>query len=118
MGPVPKKNASDGDGYLAEENKDSLEHKEVQNIVVAEAQGLGSYEGDESRINEVAEEINDRPERAIQVSSGPQQLQFPGPVVHWDTFLPIRSLKVLLVENDDCTRHVVSALLRNCSYEG
>ncbi|PSR90005.1 Two-component response regulator-like [Actinidia chinensis var. chinensis] len=117
MGPVPKKNASDGDGYLAEENKDSLEHKEVQNIVVAEGQGLGSYEGDESRINEVAEEITDRPERAIQVSSGPQQLQFPGPVVHWDRFLPIRSLKVLLVENDDCTRHVVSALLRNCSYE-
>lgn len=46
------------------------------------------------------------------------QQQVQGPVVRWDRFLPFRSLKVLLVENDDCTRHVVSALLRNCSYEG
>ncbi|KAL9674266.1 hypothetical protein QQ045_030536 [Rhodiola kirilowii] len=45
------------------------------------------------------------------------QQQVQGPVVRWDMFLPFRSLKVLLVENDDCTRHVVSALLRNCSYE-
>ncbi|CAM8982481.1 unnamed protein product [Rhodiola kirilowii] len=45
------------------------------------------------------------------------QQQVQGPVVRWDRFLPFRSLKALLVENDDCTRHVVSALLRNCSYE-
>lgn len=38
-------------------------------------------------------------------------------VVRWERFLPIRSLKVMLVEYDDSTRHVVSALLRNCSYE-
>lgn len=40
-----------------------------------------------------------------------------GPLVHWERFLPLRSLKVLLVENDDSTRHVVCALLRNCGYE-
>ncbi|KAI4351207.1 hypothetical protein L6164_005586 [Bauhinia variegata] len=40
------------------------------------------------------------------------------PLVRWERFLPVRSLKVLLVENDDSTRHVVSALLRNCGYEG
>ncbi|KAI3793392.1 hypothetical protein L1987_36011 [Smallanthus sonchifolius] len=40
-----------------------------------------------------------------------------GPVIQWDRLLPLRSLKVLLVEDDDSTRHVVSALLRNCSYE-
>ena len=117
MGPAPKKNDSDGDDYLAGENKDAWEQKGVQNIVVVEGQYLGSYEEDESRNNEVAE-INEGPEKTIQVSSGPQQLQFQWPVVHWDRFLPIRSLKVLLVENDDSTRHVVSALLRNCSYEG
>lgn len=43
----------------------------------------------------------------------PQQ----GPVVRWERFLPQRQLRVLLVEDDDSTRHVVSALLRNCSYE-
>ncbi|OWM82367.1 hypothetical protein CDL15_Pgr001941 [Punica granatum] len=45
------------------------------------------------------------------------QQQPPGATVHWERFLHLRSLKVLLVENDDSTRHVVSALLRNCSYE-
>ncbi|GAA0141434.1 winged helix/forkhead transcription factor [Lithospermum erythrorhizon] len=38
-------------------------------------------------------------------------------VVRWERLLPLKSLKILLVENDDSTRHVVSALLRNCSYE-
>eukprot|EP00245_Coleochaete_scutata_P016687 TRINITY_DN787_c0_g1_i1.p1 TRINITY_DN787_c0_g1~~TRINITY_DN787_c0_g1_i1.p1 ORF type:complete len:1008 (-),score=244.35 TRINITY_DN787_c0_g1_i1:298-3321(-) len=35
----------------------------------------------------------------------------------WTSFLPQRQLRVLLVEDDDSTRYVVSALLRNCSYE-
>ncbi|KAM7258287.1 hypothetical protein ACFE04_014028 [Oxalis oulophora] len=50
---------------------------------------------------------------AIQVSQQQQQ----GSVIRWDRFLPIRSLKVLLVENDDSTRQVVNALLHNCSYQ-
>lgn len=36
----------------------------------------------------------------------------------WETFLLQRNLRVLLVEDDDSTRHVVGALLRNCNYEG
>ncbi|XP_047316496.1 two-component response regulator-like PRR37 [Impatiens glandulifera] len=35
----------------------------------------------------------------------------------WERFLHVRSIKVLIVENDDSTRHVVTALLRNCNYE-
>ncbi|CAM6006856.1 unnamed protein product [Sphagnum balticum] len=35
----------------------------------------------------------------------------------WKSFLPHGHLRVLLAEDDDCTRHVVSALLRNCKYE-
>ena len=35
-----------------------------------------------------------------------------------DSVLPQRHLRVLLVEDDDSTRHVVGALLRNCSYAG
>lgn len=46
----------------------------------------------------------------------PQQ-QSQGAIICWERFLHIRSLKVLLVEYDDCTRHIVTALLRNCSYE-
>ncbi|XP_022005904.1 two-component response regulator-like APRR3 isoform X1 [Helianthus annuus] len=46
----------------------------------------------------------------------PQQ-QPQGSLVHWEKFLHVRSIKVMLVENDDCTRHIVTALLRNCNYE-
>ena len=35
-----------------------------------------------------------------------------------DSALHQRHLRVLLVEDDDSTRHVVGALLRNCSYDG
>jgi pseudo-response regulator 7 len=41
-----------------------------------------------------------------------------GMKVNWQSFLPQAHVKVLLVEDDDSTRHVVSALLRNCNYEG
>ncbi|XP_024365931.1 two-component response regulator-like PRR37 isoform X2 [Physcomitrium patens] len=37
--------------------------------------------------------------------------------VGWESFLLKRSLRILLVEYDDATRHVVGALLRNCDYE-
>ncbi|XP_073014304.1 two-component response regulator-like APRR9 isoform X1 [Typha latifolia] len=41
----------------------------------------------------------------------------PSPeVIRWDRFLPRRSLRILLVEHDDSTRHIVTALLRKCSY--
>jgi pseudo-response regulator 7 len=35
----------------------------------------------------------------------------------WESFLLQCNLRVLLVEDDDSTRHVVGALLRNCNYE-
>jgi hypothetical protein len=47
------------------------------------------------------------------------QLHPPGMInVGLESFLPQGHVKVLLVEDDDSTRHVVSALLRNCKYEG
>ncbi|XP_042475625.1 two-component response regulator-like PRR95 isoform X2 [Macadamia integrifolia] len=38
-------------------------------------------------------------------------------VILWDRFLPRRLLSVLLVENDQSTRHIVTAMLRKCSYQ-
>ncbi|CAD5167090.1 unnamed protein product [Musa acuminata subsp. malaccensis] len=47
------------------------------------------------------------------VGAGPRsELQ----VVRWERFLPRRSLRILVVEHDDSTRHIVMALLRKCSY--
>ena len=96
-----------------------FEQKEVGNLVVDEELGLGTPEEDESRTN-VNEDVSNGLRGAIQVADGSTILQSlpQGPVVRWERFLPFRSLKVLLVENDDSTRHVVGALLRNCSYEG
>ncbi|OMP06313.1 hypothetical protein COLO4_08206 [Corchorus olitorius] len=97
------------------------EHKQMRDGVTGEGQGLS--EEDESRINEDVEGRNDGKMEVVQVQvhvRGVQQRsqqQPQGPLVRWERFLPLRTLKVLLVENDDSTRHVVCALLRNCGYE-
>lgn len=39
-------------------------------------------------------------------------------VVRWEKFLPRMVLRVLLVEADDSTRQIITALLRKCSYRG
>ncbi|KAL1549471.1 cheY-ous receiver domain [Salvia divinorum] len=46
-----------------------------------------------------------------------QQQQSQGTGVCWERFLHVRTIRVLLVENDNSTRHVVTALLKNCNYE-
>ncbi|XP_073297702.1 two-component response regulator-like APRR5 [Primulina huaijiensis] len=38
-------------------------------------------------------------------------------VAEWARFLPKVVLRVLLVEADDCTRQIIAALLRKCSYK-
>ncbi|PKA66924.1 Two-component response regulator-like PRR73 [Apostasia shenzhenica] len=96
------------------------EHKEVRDGIAGE--GLGLSEEDESRINEAAVDVSEgHGVETAQVTHQPglqkQQHQLLGPIVRWERFLPVRTLKVLLVENDDSTRQVVGALLRNCSYE-
>ncbi|XVF20170.1 hypothetical protein REPUB_Repub11eG0175200 [Reevesia pubescens] len=95
------------------------EQKEARNGVVREGQGLGSSEEDESRIAERTINVSNGSLAALEVcavSEMPQQ-QPRGSMIRWERFLPFRSIKVLLVENDDSTRQVVSALLQNCCYE-
>ncbi|KAL6003913.1 hypothetical protein ACLOJK_004459 [Asimina triloba] len=38
-------------------------------------------------------------------------------IVRWENLIPQMSLGVLLVEGDDSTRHIISALLRKCNYK-
>ncbi|GAB2265002.1 hypothetical protein Dimus_000071 [Dionaea muscipula] len=40
-----------------------------------------------------------------------------GSVVRWERFLPGMVVRVLLVEADDSTRQIITALLRKCSYK-
>ncbi|KAM0941276.1 putative response regulator and transcription factor RR-A-type family [Dioscorea sansibarensis] len=77
-------------------------------------QQVGDGVLDESMVKEVAQEVS---ERSREDGLAPVANQNDGQKVLWERFLPVRTIKVLLVENDDSTRQVVTALLRNCSYE-
>ncbi|MED6196881.1 hypothetical protein PIB30_051417 [Stylosanthes scabra] len=81
--------------------------------------GSGSSNDDNTRFNRPTRDGNNGLRGQNQVHDSVQISQQPpqGPVICWERFLPVRSIKVLLVEDDDSTRHVVRALLRNCSYE-
>lgn len=81
------------------------------------ARNENKKEEDRSSINRIAPDVSDPLERSQVVVQVQQQQQPQGSLVCWERFLHVRSLKVLLVETDDSTRHVVAALLRNCSYE-
>ncbi|KAK9061451.1 hypothetical protein SSX86_018632 [Deinandra increscens subsp. villosa] len=76
--------------------------------------GPGSQAGDELRTSKIYENGQDGRQVAVQ---GHAAAQVPQQQVQWERFLHVRSIKVMLVENDDCTRHIVTALLRNCNYE-
>lgn len=96
------------------------EQKEARHGVVRDGQGSGSTGENRSRIVERTLNVNNGSLEAIEVhdvSEIPQQ-QPRGTMIRWERFLPFRTIKVLLVENEDLTRHLVSAVLQNCSYEG
>lgn len=104
----------DGDEDLVELEKQTLlniDGKRVDNGTTGDRHGV--LENGQSRPNPAGQEMKDNAvERVVQ-----QPLQSQGIAVCWERFLHVRSVRVLLVENDDSTRHVVAALLRNCCYE-
>lgn len=127
MGTISQLNpAVVGKEGLVELNFHIRDQPKVQDAITAEEQGLS--EEDESKINELADDETEGSEEDVaakvahqcraQKQQQQQQQQPQGPLVRWERFLPVRTLKVLLVENDDSTRQVLCALLRNCSYEG
>lgn len=107
-------------------NIDSNEEKETQEKSAEDrvlVQRRGSIQVSELNANgaERAETNGASATSGLQVSGVlqvQQQQQSQGTGVCWERFLHVRSIRVLLVENDDSTRHVVTALLRNCNYEG
>ncbi|MBA0591491.1 hypothetical protein Gorai_020165, partial [Gossypium raimondii] len=87
------------------------------NGVVAEE--LGTLEGDDLKVDKIAQNVKDCHVGVVQAPAvlQIQQQQPQSASGCWERFLHQASIKVLLVENDDSTRHVVAALLRNCRYE-
>ncbi|KAK8713792.1 hypothetical protein V6N13_149001 [Hibiscus sabdariffa] len=95
-------------------------NKITSNGVVAEEHV--TLEGDDLKVNDTAENAKDGHLRVVRGLRAPAVLQIPqqqpqNATCCWERFLHVRTVTVLLVENDDSTRHVVTALLRNCSYE-
>ncbi|KAK8665974.1 hypothetical protein V6N13_006128 [Hibiscus sabdariffa] len=95
-------------------------NKITSNGVVAEEHV--TLEGDDLKVNNTAENAKDGHLRVVRGLRAPSMVQIPqqqpqNATCCWERFLHVRTVTVLLVENDDSTRHVVTALLRNCSYE-
>lgn len=111
------KDGPSGKGLAKQRSSSWDEEKGVRNEIVGGDKGLGSYEESNLKINGVAEQVNSGFEGENHVSDVPEKQQPQGSKIQWEDFLPRKSLKIMLVEDDDSTRHVVSALLRNCSYE-
>ena len=102
----PNCNAQDGNGSV----NDGVSGREQRPV-----------EENELKVNGLTRNAEDGRNPTLQaqdIVQIQQQQQPQGSMVCWERFLHLRSLKVLLVENDDSTRHLVTALLRNCSYEG
>lgn len=53
-----------------------------------------------------------------EVAAPPSAAEGDPSVVRWEKCLPRMVLRVLLVEADDSTRQIITALLRKCSYIG
>ncbi|KAL2554473.1 Two-component response regulator-like APRR7 [Forsythia ovata] len=96
--------------------KESLnEDKAIHYVVLHEGQNLLKDNVLKvETIDNIGNDVTAQGQGILQVQ---QQLKPQGTVVCWERLLHVRSIRVLLVENDDSTRHVVTALLRNCNYE-
>ncbi|KAL6521016.1 Two-component response regulator-like [Orobanche gracilis] len=99
------------------ENKSPHEDKDIEDGVLGERRssvrvGKSKADAGSQGVKHVAS-IRFQGSGILQV----QQQTAQGSVVYWERFLHVRSVHVLLVENDDSTRHVVTALLRKCNYE-
>ncbi|CAI8598624.1 unnamed protein product [Vicia faba] len=55
-------------------------------------------------------------ERLVRVEEEEECGEMKG-LLRWERFLPKMVLRVLLVEADDCTRQIITALLRKCNYK-
>ncbi|XP_057549431.1 two-component response regulator-like APRR7 [Amaranthus tricolor] len=99
------------EGEVESQNLRNIDRKIVQNGTAGE--NRGTPEDGQLRPNGGGHGLEGNGiDRLVQQ---PQHSQ--GASVRWERFLHVRSVRVLLVENDDSTRHVVAALLRKCSYE-
>ncbi|CAM0145172.1 unnamed protein product [Urochloa decumbens] len=105
-------------GSACQADTDGPSHKDVR--VIANGATENGRHGAEAAADKWREKEEDLP-NGHSVPPGAQQFdeqkEQQGQTIRWERFLPVKTLRVLLVEDDDSTRQVVSALLRKCCYE-
>ncbi|KAJ8533861.1 hypothetical protein K7X08_007185 [Anisodus acutangulus] len=104
---------------VGDEDKEMLDEDKVNGDGISR-EGINVVKDNEFKIDMISNDGIDERAITLQGQRGvklQEQQQSQGSAVCWEQFLHVTSIRVLLVENDDSTRHVVSALLRNCNYE-
>ncbi|KAF8683760.1 hypothetical protein HU200_044693 [Digitaria exilis] len=104
-------------GSTCQAGLDGTSCKDVRGIVNGATEN--GHHGTDAHADEWREKEEDLP-NGHSVPPGVQQVdekEEQAQTIMWERFLPVKTLRVLLVENDDSTRQVVSALLRKCCYE-
>ncbi|KAK7338156.1 hypothetical protein VNO77_18756 [Canavalia gladiata] len=90
----------------------SSEKKYLARVILIERNGKEKEAG-EARVKLVDPRICLRMDEVMQTQEGQSNNVS---AVRWERFLPRMVLRVLLVEADDSTRQIITALLRKCSY--
>ncbi|CAK9167295.1 unnamed protein product [Ilex paraguariensis] len=120
FGNVFMMNHANGENERLEANQcEHDEDKKAEDGILGDRQQR-LFTENESRINRIVEDAMNGQGPTMQgqgVRQVSQQQPQGSSVLTWERFLHVRSIKVLLVENDNSTRLVVTALLRNCNYE-
>jgi hypothetical protein len=86
-----------------------LRLKKMGHVVITSGEKLVRVEEEEKKLREEEESGTE--------SRGGGGGEMKG-LLRWEKFLPKMVLRVLLVEADDCTRQIITALLRKCNYKG
>jgi hypothetical protein len=84
-----------------------LRLKKMGHVVITSGEKLVRVEEEEKKLREEEESGTE--------SRGGGEMKG---LLRWEKFLPKMVLRVLLVEADDCTRQIITALLRKCNYKG
>uniref|UniRef100_A0A0D9VSP9 CCT domain-containing protein n=1 Tax=Leersia perrieri TaxID=77586 RepID=A0A0D9VSP9_9ORYZ len=104
-------------GSACEVDKDGPSRKDVKGIGNGIVENGHSLKEKEEWGNGVGENLPNGHIAPPEPQQTDEQKEHQVRIVRWEKFLPVKTLRVLLVENDDSTRQVVSALLRKCCYE-
>ncbi|XP_006649884.1 two-component response regulator-like PRR73 [Oryza brachyantha] len=105
-------------GSTCEAGTDEPSQKDVKRVGNGIVENGHSLKAEEEKWGDgTGEDLPDGHSTPPEPQQTDEQKEHQVRIVRWERFLPVKTLRVLLVENDDSTRQVVSALLRKCSYE-